>query len=330
MLDWRIVPCRARTKIPLISGWPHQASSRLGRIRNWEFRYPGCNWGVATGPDSGILVLDIDGEVGRRSLATLEAKHNETLPETLVSISGRKDGGQHHWFLYPEGESIRNSNGKLGPGLDVRATGGLVIIPLSTHPSGAPYQWSRRVSSITELPPWLLVELRDSSTRPASAPRAQSSLLPEGFRNDGLFRYGAALRRRGYNIEQIETELLEANERRCKPPLAEEEIRKIAHSVARYSPGGPDPLELAWSHIEDSDHSSSRERFHQLCCELQRLRSGMPIALPLKRISGLLGIDWSRVGQIRREAVAAGLLEPVAHPVARKLAATFRCLPREP
>jgi hypothetical protein len=45
------------------------------------------------------------------------------------------------FFVYPKGQDIRNSAGKLGPGLDIRGAGGYVILPPSGHPSGGRYEW---------------------------------------------------------------------------------------------------------------------------------------------------------------------------------------------
>ncbi len=44
------------------------------------------------------------------------------------------------------------------------------------------------------------------------------------------------MRRRGMGQEAIEAALTEENTRRCDPPLAQEEVRRIAASVARYPP----------------------------------------------------------------------------------------------
>src|SRR5208282_3587219 len=45
------------------------------QIRTWARKWPGSNWAVACGPESGFWVLDVDGEKGRVSLAALEAQH---------------------------------------------------------------------------------------------------------------------------------------------------------------------------------------------------------------------------------------------------------------
>jgi putative DNA primase/helicase len=79
----RLFPCGPQTKTPLLKGWPTLASSDPATIQKWDVKYPGCNWGVATGRVSGLFVLDVDSEKGRASMATLEA-HRGPLPPTLT------------------------------------------------------------------------------------------------------------------------------------------------------------------------------------------------------------------------------------------------------
>ena len=61
-------------------------------------------------------------------------------------------------------------------------------------------------------------------------------LIPEGQRNDWLFRRAASLRAQGFGIQEIYEMLLVAN-RRCDPPLPPQEVHVIAQSVLRYPAG---------------------------------------------------------------------------------------------
>ncbi len=62
------------------------------------------------------------------------------LPKTIVVRTGR---GAHIYFqlslrIAPR---IRNSAGRIAPGLDVRGEGGYVVVPPSVHATGAPYEF---------------------------------------------------------------------------------------------------------------------------------------------------------------------------------------------
>jgi Bifunctional DNA primase/polymerase, N-terminal len=48
----RLFPCGPQTKTPLLKGWSTLASSDPASIQKWDVKYPGCNWGVPTGPGS--------------------------------------------------------------------------------------------------------------------------------------------------------------------------------------------------------------------------------------------------------------------------------------
>jgi hypothetical protein len=91
-------------------------------IRRDFRRWPRANIGIATGPDSGIFVVEVDTPEGHdvdgiASLRKLEAEHGP-LPKTLMAES--PSGSLHYYFAYPTGATIRNSTSKIAPGVDVR------------------------------------------------------------------------------------------------------------------------------------------------------------------------------------------------------------------
>jgi hypothetical protein len=138
-----IHPCKSHGKTPLTPNGCKDASNDLQVIEAWKAQYPNCNWGLATGSISGVFVLDVDinhaqGKYGDLSLDELEAQHGK-LPETATVLTG--GGGKHFYFKMPEGVEIPCSAGKLGANLDLRSTGGYVIIPPSVHENGRTYEW---------------------------------------------------------------------------------------------------------------------------------------------------------------------------------------------
>jgi hypothetical protein len=155
-------------------------------------------------------------------------------------------------------------------------------------------------------------------------PPEEIGVLPEGKRNDGLTRTGGYLRRKGWEYPAIAAELQRQNLRRCRPPLPDADVERIAKSVSRYAPGGPDPLEDAWRTVEKETHATTYERFVSLVRELQRMRPDQPIALPLERIAKLMGCAWTSVRAYRQTAKQTGLLYQVNEPIPHRRAAQYR------
>lgn len=314
-LGWRLFPCKSCDKTPLVK-WRDAATSDLAVIRGWQQKYSGCNWAVACGLDSGVWVLDVDGPNGEASLDALCRNRGREWLRTLIALTAR---GHHVYFTYTQQSPVRNSAGRLGAGLDVRGDRGYVLVPPSIHPSGRRYCWHEPVLAIAAAPSWLYDLI--GSQQPVQSSESEFSILREGQRNDGITRFAGSLRRKGKTQEQIECELLAANIRRCKPPLDNEEIVKIAASVARYPAGGPDPLERAWKAVPDG--GSLYEQFKALARELQLARPGYAIALPLERIAALLGCHFNLISQFRKRAEQEGLLTLVERHVPHRKATTY-------
>lgn len=129
-------------------------------IALWK-QHPEVNAGIVTGPQSGILVLDVD------SAEALAEARRRGLPHTPYV---RTASGFHFYFKFPGG-NIRNFAGKLG-GMDLRADGGYVVAPGSVHPSGTLYEWHASPAQLpfADPPEWLLELTREKpKPQPASA-----------------------------------------------------------------------------------------------------------------------------------------------------------------
>ncbi|MGQ9506218.1 MAG: phage/plasmid primase, P4 family [Thermogutta sp.] len=233
---WPVIPVRPREKRPLTPHGLKDASTDETQIRRWWARWPNANIGVVTGVVSGLLVVDIDqrdGTDGEKTIRELETRYGH-LPKTAEALTG--GNGRHLFFQCPR--PIRTT--RLGDGLDVKADGGYIIVPPSIHPSGRPYRWADgRVPSRSTLatPPEWLLELLDggpNSRRASPQTAAREEIIPAGRRNDTLTSIAGAMRRRGMSEAAILAALLEENARRCVPPLPEEEVARIARSIARY------------------------------------------------------------------------------------------------
>ena len=73
---WRVVPIRPGEKRPALNNWTQTASNNPDLITEWfTGPYHDHGIGIATGPESGIFILDVDiaeTKAGDETLADLE------------------------------------------------------------------------------------------------------------------------------------------------------------------------------------------------------------------------------------------------------------------
>ena len=88
------------------------------------------------------------------------------------------------------------------------------------------------------LPGWLfsIYPKRQASVGDQSHPYIPDDVIPEGQRDATLTRMAGGMRRQGMTAEEMVPSLLVVNAGRCNPPMSDEQVRKIAHSMARYDP----------------------------------------------------------------------------------------------
>ncbi len=137
-----------RAKQPLTEHGFHDATTDLDQVRRWWTRWPDALVGIPTGPASGIWVLDIDGEAGRRSLNALLARLGlDSIADLTRCVVRTPGGGLHLYFRLQAGECPRNRARDIGDGIDTRAVkadgsaGGYIIAAGSVLPDGRRYQW---------------------------------------------------------------------------------------------------------------------------------------------------------------------------------------------
>jgi len=163
--------CGNPGKHPITSNGFEDATTDEDQIRKWwtPERSKVLNIGIATGVNSGIVVLDVDNKnSGFTSLKDLEDKYGP-LPETLKVTTGN---GMHLYFAHPgEGIKIPNAQDLADySGLDVRGDGGYVVAPPSLHSNGNRYAWNNPDTKVAPLPEWLL-QLMTGGVSKGSVPK---------------------------------------------------------------------------------------------------------------------------------------------------------------
>jgi hypothetical protein len=153
----RRTDCSSPGKHPRTASGFREATTSSGQVRQWWRRWPGANVGIRTGAQSRLVVLDVDPDHGGvEALRSLIAQHGRLRPGLRARTGS---GGWHLYYAHP-GESIPNSAGRLGPGLDVRGDGGYVIAPPSNHRSGGAYIFNDEAATAPDMPDWLLHSVR--------------------------------------------------------------------------------------------------------------------------------------------------------------------------
>jgi len=96
-----------------------------------------------------------------------------------------------------------------------------------------------RKNSVEDLMAALAMIGEDSIPPPPKIAPPVGEKIVFGARNDTLTSLAGTMRRRGFSPQSIEAALLVENATKCSPPLPEDEVRKIAASIARYEPTAP-------------------------------------------------------------------------------------------
>lgn len=122
-----VFPCDANKRPVIATGF--KAASTDPAIILSAFATPlAVLIGVPTGRPSSRIVIDVDIRPNHSGMAWLK-DNSDALPQTRTNKT--RSGGLHLVFKEPADIEIRNSAGRIAPGVDVRGEGGYVIVPPS-------------------------------------------------------------------------------------------------------------------------------------------------------------------------------------------------------
>jgi hypothetical protein len=232
-----VIPVQAGEKKSLIAWEPYQSRrAREEEIRAWWAKWPQANIGIVTGAVSGLAVIDLDTVDAKDKLKELVQGFD------LLSVPRSRTGKGWQLFFKHPGITIPNRAGVL-PGLDVRGDGGYVVAPPSIHRNGKQYRWEVPITGeLPELPSELLTLITSSAPNGEHGYRERFNTaqalagVPEGQRDDTLFRLACKLRSADVPRDMAESLILEAA-RNCQPPFSEREaLEKVRNVYRKYEP----------------------------------------------------------------------------------------------
>lgn len=232
---WAVFPV-SKEKHPLTENGFKDATTDKKTIKEWFNHFSGANIGIATGQVSGgLVIIDVDidesaGKYGNESLADWLEKNGCFFPDTLTATTGR--GGKHYYFTSTEPFGC-----KVGAidNVDIRGDGGYVVVPPSKHKNGMEYKWDDEDEKIVSVQSDSDVEyFLHEAFKGAGNDKAVFEIPEEvrvGGRNDTLFRIASSYQAQGKSDQEIIDLVIGYNEAQCKPPLPQDEVKKILASV---------------------------------------------------------------------------------------------------
>jgi hypothetical protein len=237
-LGYSVIPVK-EDKTPFIKWEPYQKKkASKEEIKGWFTKFGEPNIALITGEISDLFVVDTD------TPASIEQVQN-SLPENIVTpIQQTPHGGKHFFFKHQEGFSNR---ARLAPGVDIRTTGGYVVVEPSSNGNGQHWTWVDGLSpfdiSVSALPNSLLFCLKefalDSNTKYYTSSYTPEKvteghdMFREGTRDQDLFHIANQLIR-SRTDEAITAKVIEILAQNCNPPFSKKEAQiKVKSALER-------------------------------------------------------------------------------------------------
>ena len=230
-LGYSVIPLVPNTKEPMLARWKHFVTEppQQDLVARWWRHTPNANIGILTGKPSGVLVVDWD---------------KPETPPNIRTKRVRTRRGVHFYFRYP-GDDIAALIGNISD-IHVKKTGGYVLAPPSTHPSGDVYSWIDE-GELIDIPSEVMEVMRRKNVgrrlvKPygvggrllgSAALRFMEGSTAVGRRNSDLFAAASSFRDNGFSIEDARRELIPVA---VRVGLSASESNRTIESAFTYAP----------------------------------------------------------------------------------------------
>ena len=255
-----------RGKAPSHFGWQkerlswQQLEAEMQRVWSKE---GGCNIGLKTGIESGLVCVDVDAKSGGLGWYHENSMH---LGNPIIEHTGGE--GLHLYYRYPKGITgelkTRSSAKRVFKGVDILCDGaGQVVTFPSIHYSGTPYKIENNLNLLDaleeadELPQWIVELIVESAQRDqekskeveravvtsaleADVYAARNALrsFPPALEGDGgdMRTLQAAMLCKDYGLgaKEVYELLVSEYNPRCSPPWKPEELKQKVKNAFRY------------------------------------------------------------------------------------------------
>src|SRR6267378_1703043 len=234
-----VIPLRPKTKIAFLTGWESLATTDREQIAQWGQDYSNANIAsVAKATLEGVWFFEVDRPNFQNEI---EKQTGHKMPETFMV---RSSPGRGHFYFRQTPASLamgnRQDKDAHGEIWSARVDDRYVAGPGSIHPrTGLKYEVLRD-TEILPAPDWLVewcVNNSNSDVKETGHAELDSEEpIAEGGRNNTLTSIlGKARQVLKMDREQLYAYGLDVNQKRCRPPLPESEVRTIANSISGYA-----------------------------------------------------------------------------------------------
>lgn len=250
---FRFVLLQPNGKIPIEKEWQKKNNYSCEDIRLKNHIKNGGNYGILTGIGN-LIVLDFD---------TKEAweEWKDKLPKTFTTKTATK--GLPHLYYFCETEAnfpVKTKEGKTL--LDVKGIGGQVVAP-GSQINEKKYEIYKDME-INWLPTEKLEELKKQRTTKIDI-KSTLEGVPEGSRNDSLFKLACSLRAQKITKNDA-LALLDAANNKSYPKLSTVELVTIRDSAYKYKPKEKS-VEPKKNEIIENLEESKKNKATELLCE---------------------------------------------------------------
>ncbi len=158
---WKIFPILTRSRhASHADAWIVQATSDPEQLLRWAAEHAHCNWAVATGEESGIVVLEMDRVLSQRICCEMmknDPGEGDQMQQTLTAMAGMGEAAvRYSFFRWPRYRRMRRLRLSFTPGVRLHGEEDYVLIPPSTRMNGERYVYVDPEADPLPAPSWLL------------------------------------------------------------------------------------------------------------------------------------------------------------------------------
>lgn len=228
-----IIPVN-RKKQPVLPRWK-TFQTRIpseDEINQWFVDYEPDGIAIITGTISGIIVVDFEKDADFTGL---------DLPKTPSARSG--GGGIHYYYRNPKNVKVGNKI-RFRDKTDLKAEGGYVLAPPSSHFSGGIYEWLEKLETpFADPPKWVPINKKTTEEKHREKDIVGNYSNSFEGKSDGE-RHNAALQHTGKLLRRfppsewdIAWTIIQDWNQKNKPPLDDDELRSIFFGISEKERG---------------------------------------------------------------------------------------------